>query len=112
MMYKLNRKIIIEKYAGKIKDENGNIIEQYEEYYSCWAGFRAMSGKKFAEQQSTLYKRVDSFIVRYCGKTKDLLEEDLEKFTVILGNKRYKIAYPYDIKDEHKYIDLECECIE
>lgn len=110
-MYKLNRRIVIEKYSGKSKDENGNLIENYSVYYICWARFKSMSGKKFAQQQATHYKRLDSFVIRFCIRTKALLLDDLELYRVIYQGKKYKIKYPYNIEDKNNYIDLECEII-
>lgn len=110
-MYKLNDRITIKKFVSKIKDENGNIINVYEDFYTCWASFKALTGKKFSEQNATHFKRVDSFLVRYCKITETLLEGDLEPYVLHHKNKTYKISYAYDIKNQKSFIDLECELI-
>lgn len=107
--YRLTERVIIEKFKERSKDDDGNLIDIFEEYYSCWANFRPLSGKKFAEQQATQYKRVDSFIIRYCKKADDMQFEDLEKFKLTHRERIYSIKYIYDIKNEHNFIDLECE---
>lgn len=110
---RLTERIRIEKLAGRIKDEEGNIQDNFEEYYTCWANFKALSGKKFAEQQGTQYIRKDSFIIRYCKKVSAIIDaQDLEDFRIVYKGKIYKIIYPYDIKNEHEYVDLECEIVE
>lgn len=109
--YKLSERIVIQKFKERSKDEDGNIIDIFEDYYPCWASFRALSGKKFAENQGTQYKRVDSFVVRYCKKINDIQFEDLDKYKIIFKQRVYSIKYGYDIKNEHNYIDLECEII-
>lgn len=110
----LGCKISIEKFLRKERSkETKEIIDIWDSnYYKCWAELKTLSGKKFAEQNSTQYKRVDSFKVRYFNKTKVLLEDNLENFRLIYKGKIYKISYAYDIKDEHMYIDLECELYE
>lgn len=109
---RLTERITIEKFKERSKDENGNIVDIFEEYYPCWANFRALSGKKFAEQQATKYTRVDSFTIRYCKKASELLFSDLENYRISFKGRSYTIKYPYDIKNEHNFIDLECELIE
>lgn len=109
----MNDRIIIEKYIGKERDKETNeLIEKWDKYYSCWCEYKALSGKKFAEQNSTHYKRVDSFKIIFCNKSKVFLYEDLEKYRIIFKGRIYKILYPYDIKNEHEFIDLECEFCE
>lgn len=104
----LDERIKIFKMVGQVKNESGFLSSTDSLYYECWAGYRALSGKAFAERQATSYKRVDSFVVRYCNKTKALLQEDLEQYYIVFNGAKYKIVYPYDIKNEKKYIDLEC----
>lgn len=110
-MYKLNDRITIKKLVSKSKDENGNLNDVYEDVYKCWSGYKALSGKKFSEQNATHFKRVDSFLVRYCMFTSSLLEGDLEQYVLHHKNKSYKISYAYDIKNEKSFVDLECELI-
>lgn len=109
---RLTERITIKKFVDRSKDEEGNIIDVFEEYYSCWANYKPLSGKKFAEQQATQYERVDSFTIRYCKKAEKILFDDLEKYKIIFKGRTYVIKYPYDIKNEHNFIDLECELSE
>lgn len=111
-MYKLTERITIKKFKENIEDENGNSTDFYDEFYSCWASYKALSGKKFAEQQATHYQKLDSFVIRYCKKASELLVEDLEKYQIVFREKVYSIKYPYDIENQHTFIDLECELIE
>lgn len=109
---RLTERIIIKKFKERSKDDDGNLIDIFEDYYECWANFKALSGKKFAEQQANKYTRVDSFTIRYCKKSSELLFSDLEQYKIGFKGRFYTIKYPYDIKNEHNFIDLECELIE
>lgn len=109
---KLTERISIKKLSGREKDDDGNLKNEYQDYYSCWAAYKQLSGKAFAERQGTNYERVDSFVIRYCNKSKELLCSDLENYKLIHKGRTYSIEYTYDIKNQHLFIDLECKIVE
>lgn len=113
MGYKLDTRIIIEKFKSKEREpETKEIIDIWEDYHKCWTRFKALSGKKFAEQYSSNYMRLDNFVIRYCKKTEILLDIDsLKDYRINLKGKLYTIKYAYDINNTHDYISLECELI-
>lgn len=108
----LTERIAIKKIIGKEKDQEGNIVPIYEDYYSCWCRYRAVNSKTLSGRDALHYQNIDSFLVRFCNKTKVLLEENKESFIIIYKNRSYKILYPYDIKNQHNFIELECEVVE
>lgn len=113
MSYKLDTRIIIEKFSHKERDkESKELIDIWKEYHPCWAGFKAMSGKKFAEQHGTNYQRLDNLVVRYSNKTSPLLDiRALGNYRINIKGQLYTIKYPYNIKNQNTYISLECELI-
>lgn len=113
MSYKLDTRIVIEKFSHKEREqESKELVDVWESYFPCWAGFKAMSGKKFAEQHGTNYQRLDNIVVRYSKDTAQLLDiSTLGDYRINIKGQLYTIKYPYNIKNQNTYISLECELI-
>ena len=77
---KLNQRILIQKGVSKT-DEVGNVLRQWQDFYSCFASVKTTGGK---EEQQTV-----SFTVRFCRK---LAELSSVEYRVVFREKFYNIV--------------------
>lgn len=85
----LNKRITIQKRT-LIKDSAGNEIEQWQDYYTCYAG--TLDAKtdvetENAEQQS---KQRVTFIMRDCEKLDDVMF-NTKRYRVVFKDYRFRI---------------------
>ncbi|MCR1963947.1 phage head closure protein [Clostridium perfringens] len=111
-MIKLNNRIKFKKIEYKQSDY-GTMEESLIDYYSCWAGFKTISGKEFISAKTTNNENIVTFTVRYCNKTKVLLNpQELKNFNIEFNECIYSILPPaIDLLGKHEYIDIKCEVI-
>lgn len=83
---KLNQRIEIQKGVSKT-DEVGNVRREWQNFYSCFASVKTMSGK---ERQSgdTEEQHSVSFTVRFCKKLSELSAVD---YRIVFQGKPYNI---------------------
>lgn len=85
----LNKRITIQKRT-LTKDSASNEIEQWQDYYTCYAGTldaRTGVGTENGEQQSS--QKV-TFIMRDCQKLHDVMT-DTKQYRVMFGNSTFRI---------------------
>lgn len=109
----LKERIIISKYLGEIQNENGFDVPTWDDtYYPCWCKFIQVSGKEFISAKANNSENIVTFTVRYCNKTKVLLEVgETQKYKVIYKGNDYNIEFCSDYKDMHQWIDIKAEVI-
>ncbi|MDQ0149217.1 phage head closure protein [Eubacterium multiforme] len=109
MNNKLTERITIQEYKT-IQNENGFDEEIWKEYYTCWSGFRQITGKEYISAKATNSENITTFTVRYCNKLKELLKPGATKvFRVKFNEEFYDIQYASDYNNSHQYIDLKCK---
>ncbi len=108
---KMNTRIIISKYIGEIQNENGFDEPQWDDtYYPCWSSFKQVNGKEFISAKANNSENIVTFTVRYCNKTKVLLEVgETKKYKVIYENNDYDILFCSDYNNLHQWIDIKAE---
>ena len=82
----LNQRIQIQKAISKT-DEVGNVILQWQDFYSCFASVKTAGGK---EQQKGDTEELNSaaFAVRFCKKLSELSAVD---YRIVFREKTYNI---------------------
>lgn len=101
---KLNQRIQIQKAVSKT-DEVGNVLRQWQDFYSCFASVKTTGGKgrqngDVEEQHSV------SFTIRFCNKLSVLSAVD---YRIVFREKTYNIAQ-IDFADYGgKYIKIKAE---
>lgn len=110
---KMNERITISQYINEIQNDNGFDVPTWDDaYYSCWAGFKQVSGKEFISAKANNSENIVTFAVRYCNKTKVLLiPGETKKYKVIYKEKDYNIIFCTDYNNLHKFIDIKAEVI-
>jgi SPP1 family predicted phage head-tail adaptor len=112
--FRLNNRITIQKYIGENQNDNGfDIISWDDEYYPCWAGFKQVNGREFISAAANNSEKIVTFTVRYCNKTKVLLDPEGTKiFRIHYNQNKYNIVFCSDYENLHKWIDIKCEITE
>lgn len=110
-MIKLDKRITFKKIET-IQNDYGTMEESLIDYYSCWAGFKTISGKEFIAAKTTNSENIVTFTVRYCNKLKQLLNpKEIKNFKIEFNECKYNILFISDWMNLHKYIDIKCEVI-
>ena len=111
MNNKLTERITIQEYTTT-QNENGFDEETWIDYFSCYSGFRQITGKEYISAKATNSENIVTFTVRYCEETKILLKPGASKdFRIKFNEEFYDIQYAIDYNNSHQYIDLKCEVI-
>ena len=84
---KLNQRILIQKGVSKT-DDVGNVLLQWQDFYSCFASVKTAGGK---EQQKGDKEEQHSvaFAVRFCKKLSELSAVD---YRIMFRGKNYNIV--------------------
>ena len=85
---KLNQRIQIQKAVSKT-DEVGNVIQQWQDFYSCFASVKTTGGKE-RQKGDTEEQQTVSFTVRFCRK---LAELSSVEYRVVFRGKIYNILH-------------------
>lgn len=83
---KLNQRIQIQKAVSKT-DEVGNVIQQWQDFYSCFASVKTAGGKE-RQKGDTEEQHSVSFAVRFC---KQLSELSSVEYQILFRGKIYNI---------------------
>ena len=83
---KLNQRILIQKGVSKT-DDVGNVLLQWQDFYSCFASVKTAGGK---EQQNgdTEEQHSVAFAVRFCKKLSEISAVD---YRIVFRGKTYNI---------------------
>lgn len=84
---KLNQRIQIQKAVSKT-DEVGNVIQQWQDFYSCFASVNTAGGKE-RQKGDTEEQQTVSFTVRFCRK---LAELSSVEYRIVFCEKFYNIV--------------------
>lgn len=79
---KLNQRILIQKAISKT-DEVGNVIQQWQDFYSCFASVNTAGGKERQKGDTEEWHKV-FFTVRFCKRLAEL--SSVEYRVVFRGN--------------------------
>lgn len=109
---KLTERILIQTRV-ETQNENGFNTEVWQDYYSRWAKFKAVSGSEFVAAKATKSENIVTFSVRYCNKIKPLLIlNNYPKYKILFKGILYNIEYANDYQGLHEYVDIKCSAIE
>lgn len=113
-MIKLNNRIKFKKIETIQSDYGTDVPELSKDiYYSCWARFKTISSKDFVAAKTTNDENIVTFTVRYCNKTKDLLNpKEARNFRIEFNECIYTVISPaINLLGKSEYIDIKCEVI-
>lgn len=103
------------KFQSLVESQNDNGFneENWIDYYECWSKYRSIKGSEFIAAKQTGSENIVTFLVRYCNKTKALLDSRATKiYKIIFRGRTYNIEYASDYEDLHEYIDIKCSVID
>ena len=83
---KLNQRILIQKGVSKI-DEVGNVLRQWQDFYSCFASVNTAGGKE-RQKGNTEKQNSVAFAVRFC---KQLSEISAVDYRIVFRGKPYNL---------------------
>lgn len=95
---KMNVRIIIQKNETMI-DAIGNHINNWTDYYSCWATASGQTGSEKDDAGQTLEDDRMDFTVRYSFETAAVIST---KYRILLGNRIYNIDHVDDMGFHHR----------
>ncbi|CZR95557.1 Phage head-tail joining protein [Clostridioides difficile] len=109
----LDNRITIEKLFNGDTDDRGYPIEGWQEYYSCWSDFKAVSGKEYISAKAISSENIVTFTIRYSEKTSLIIEdtENTKRYRIKYKNKIYDIVYISDFENKHRFVDFKCKLI-
>ena len=82
----LNQRILIQK-GNTQTDEVGNVLRQWQDFYSCFASVKTTGGKK-RQKGDTEEQHSVVFTVRFCKKLSELSAVD---YRIVFRSKTYNI---------------------
>ena len=83
---KLNQRIVIQK-GNTQTDDVGNVLRQWQDFYSCFASIKTTGGKE-RQKGDTEEQHSVSFAVRFC---KQLSEISAVDYRIVFRGKTYNI---------------------
>lgn len=84
---KLNQRIQIQKATLKT-DEVGNVIQQWQDFYSCFTSVKTTGGRE-QQKGDTEEQHSVAFAVRFCKKLSELSAVD---YRIMFRGKNYNIV--------------------
>ncbi len=99
-----NRIIIIQKFEI-YKDELFNEIQEWTDYYKCYAGIKSNSDFSKIEESRPDYNTTIEFKIRYCCKCTDIIANP-SNFRICYNNKLYVVKSAIDINELHKIVKI------
>lgn len=84
---KLNQRILIQKGVSKT-DEAGNVIQHWQDFYSCFASVNTIAGKERQKGDTEEWQKV-FFTVRFCKRLAELSSVECR---VVFRGKFYNIV--------------------
>lgn len=84
---KLNQRIQIQKAVSKT-DDVGNVLLQWQDFYSCFASVKTAGGKE-QQKGDTEEQHSVAFAVRFCKKLSELSAVD---YRIMFRGKNYNIV--------------------
>ncbi|MGL4569639.1 MAG: phage head closure protein [Clostridium sp.] len=100
--------INIEKFLCEFQNDNGFDEPKWDDkYYRCWAAFKGIKGSEFIDAKATNSENIVTFTVRYCNKTKELLDPGAsKKFRIKYNEYYYNVVFVSDYNNLHDWIDI------
>ena len=84
---KLNQRILIQK-GNTQTDDVGNVLRQWQDFYSCFASIKTTGGKE-RQKGDTEEQQTVSFTVRFCKKLSELSAVD---YRIMFRGRNYNIV--------------------
>lgn len=108
----LTERISFEKLAGTETNDNGFDVDNWSQFYTCWAKKEDLSGKEYIKANATQSEIIVGFTVRMCRKVLEVLSAyDTQKFRIIHKGNLYDIKYCHDIKNQNMFADFKCKLV-
>lgn len=101
---KLNQRIRIQKGVSKT-DEVGNVLRQWQDFYSCFASIKTTGGKE-QQKGDTEEQHSVAFAVRFCKKLSELSAMD---YRIVFRGKTYNIIQVDFAEYDGKTIKIKAE---
>ena len=102
MINSLKKRITIQKNSLK-KDENGNHILEWRDYYNCFAYVNNLSGSEYYEAARTNRQNDLYFVIRYSSEVKKI---DSEHYRIVLDEEIYNITFVDNVLYKNETIKL------
>lgn len=102
MINSLKKRITIQKNSLK-KDENGNHILEWRDYYNCFAYVNNLSGSEYYEAARTNRQNDLYFVIRYSSEVKKI---DSEHYRIVFDGEIYNITFVDNVLYKNETIKL------
>lgn len=102
MINKMKERILFQKSSSQ-KDENGNRILKWCDFYSCFAYANNLSGDEYLTSVGTNSQTDIYFKVRYCSELSHLTTD---KFRIIFRGEIYNITFIDNIQYSNKVLKI------
>lgn len=102
MINSLKKRITIQKSNLK-KDENGNHILEWRDYYNCFAYVNNLSGSEYYEAARTNRQNDLYFVIRYSSEVKKI---DSEHYRIVFDGEIYNITFVDNVLYKNETIKL------
>lgn len=101
---KLNQRILIQK-GNTQTDDVGNVLRQWQDFYSCFASIKTTGGKE-RQKGDTEEQQTVSFTVRFCKKLSELSAVD---YRIMFRGKNYNIVQVDFVDYDSKTVKIKAE---
>lgn len=98
----MRERILIQKSTDG-KDENGNHVLMWNDYFSCAAYANNLSGEEYWEAARVNSQTDMYFMVRYCS---ELSEMDTENYRIVFRGEIYNITFIDNIQYRNRQLKI------
>ncbi len=98
-----DRRITIERFDTAYRDERGNDIGGWREYYKCSAGIVTNGGNAAAAESRIDYNHTVEFKIRYCRAAAKIVPEE---YRVLYNGAYWRILSVFDVNAAHTLIKI------
>ncbi len=86
---KLNKRITIQKLS-LTTDEYGNQIQQWSDFYTCWAAVSGINNREYWQARRQNEENILNFQIRHSKELKDINKTD---YRIIFDNRIFDISF-------------------
>ena len=86
---KLNKRITIQRHTVT-QDEEGNQMQEWTTFHSCWAAVNGISNREYWNARQQQEENIINFKIRFCDSLKALNKKD---YRIIFDGRTYDIVF-------------------
>lgn len=103
---RLNQRITIQRRETGV-NENGLPVENWHDFYLCWASVNSLHGSEYWVAQAVQAETTKEFIVRYCRKIAEVNPKD---YRLVFGDDVYNITSVDIVRYENETVKIKAQC--